>query len=202
MTFSENGFEIVRNVIDTQLLNLLKTEFEMIRDLHYVNRKTNNLYKFGDEQSPKSFSMYNVTCFEALCLLLTDKISEVIEKKLFPCYSYARIYYEGATLEPHTDRPSCEYSSTVCIDSTDLWDFYIVDRKGYKNIVKLNPGDMCVYSGTDLIHWREKYKGQKQIQCFLHYVDQSGKFKNFKYDKRPMMGFSPEPKEKKSIIYT
>lgn len=188
MSFRSNGFEVVRNVIEPQLLKHLKTEFEMIRDVNFFISEEKNQYSFGDEQSPNSFSIYSATCFESLSLILNDKINEIVNLELFPTYTYARIYYKDAILKPHTDRPSCEYSTTICIDSTDLWDFYINDRNNETKKVKLNPGDMCVYSGCELEHWREPYQGKQQMQCFLHYVNSQGSYKEYKFDKRPMIG--------------
>jgi hypothetical protein len=200
MSFKENGFEVVRNVIEPQLLEHLKIEFEMIRDVQFFISRENNKYSFGDEQSPNSFSIYSGTCFESLSLILNNKMNEVTDLKLFPTYTYARIYYKDAILKPHTDRPSCEYSTTICIDSTNLWDFYINDRSGKTHILKLNPGDMCVYSGCELEHWREPYEGNQQIQCFLHYVNSNGPYKKYKFDKRPMMGIGSKiSKENKNI---
>jgi hypothetical protein len=115
-------------------------------------------------------------------------MNEITNLNLVPTYTYARIYYKGAILDPHTDRPSCEYSITICIDSAYLWDFYIKNKNNETKKLKLNPGDMCVYSGCELEHWRESYQGKQQIQCFLHYVNSQGPHKNHKFDKRPMMG--------------
>lgn len=188
MSFKENGFKVVRNVIEPQLLEHLKTEFEMIRDVNFFIYAEKKPYSFGDVQSPNSFSIYSATCFESLSLILNQKMNEITNFKLIPTYTHARIYYNGAILKPHTDRPSCEYSTTVCIDSAHLWDFYIKDKSGKTHILKLNPGDMCVYSGCELEHWREPYKGTQQIQGFLHYVNSDGKYKDYKFDRRPMMG--------------
>ena len=188
MSFSKNGYEVVRNVISKDLLHHLKTEFQMMRDLHFFKTGETNNFAFGDSQSPNSFSVFSAQCFESLAINLNDRMSEITNLKLYPTYTYARIYYKGATLTPHKDRPSCEYSTTLCIDSTDIWDFYIKDRNGEEKCIKLNPGDMCVYSGCELAHWRNLYKGKRQIQCFLHYVNSKGLYSNHKYDKRPMMG--------------
>ena len=188
MSFKQNGYEVVRNAISNELLEHLKIEFEMFKEIKFYKHKETNLYAFGDEQSPNSFSIYSLLCFESLAIQLRDSISKITQKNLYPTYSFARIYYNGAILKPHTDRPSCEYSTTICIDTTDMWNFHIKDRIGNENVVKLNPGDMCVYSGCELEHWRDPYTGTQQIQCFLHYVDSNGPFKNFKYDKRPMLG--------------
>ena len=188
MTFSKNGYEVVRNVISKDLLYYLKTEFELLRDNQFFIHEENNKFAFGDSQSSNSFCVFSAHCFESLAITLNDKMSEITNLKLFPTYTYARIYYKGATLEPHTDRPSCEYSTTLCIDSTDVWDFYIKDRHKKDKAIKLNPGDMCVYSGCELEHWREPYQGEMQMQCFLHYVNAKGPYADHKYDKRPMMG--------------
>ena len=184
MSFSKNGYEVVRNVISKDFLYHLKTEFEMMRDLQFFKTGETNNFAFGDKQSPNSFSVFSAQCFESLAINLNDRMSEITNLKLHPTYTYARIYYKGATLKPHRDRPSCEYSTTLCIDSTDIWDFYIKDRNGEEKCIKLNPGDMCVYSGCELVHWRNLYKGKRQIQCFLHYVNQKGLYSNHKYDKR------------------
>jgi hypothetical protein len=48
---------------------------------------------------------------------------------------------------------------------------------------------MLVYSGCDLEHWREKFKGQECIQVFLHYNDSAtpGSQDNM-FDGRPHLG--------------
>lgn len=188
MTFSENGYEVIRNVISKDLLDHLKIHFQMTRELEFFHAREKNNFAFGDEQSPNSFSVYSARFFESLALQLNNRMSQITNLKLYPTYTYARIYYKGAILEPHKDRPSCEYSSTLCIDSTHIWDFYIKDRSGKEKVLKLNPGDMCVYSGCELEHWRKPYEGEMQMQCFLHYVNSEGPYADYKYDKRPMMG--------------
>jgi hypothetical protein len=198
MSFSKNGYEVVRNVISEDLLLCLKTQFEMLKDTEFFMTQKKDKFAFGDEQSPNSFTVYCATFFDSLALQLNDKMSYITGLKLCPTYTYARIYYQGAILEPHIDRPSCEYSTTLCIDSTDIWDFYIEDKSGKERVLKLNPGDMCVYSGCELEHWRKPYEGEMQMQCFLHYVNSEGPYVNHKYDKRHMMGIGT--KVSKEII--
>jgi hypothetical protein len=56
-------------------------------------------------------------------------------------------------------------------------------------------GSMAVYSGHILEHWREEpYKGKKQIQAFLHFVDADDVYADQKYDGREMLGSSAVPK--------
>ena len=39
--------------------------------------------------------------------------------------------------------------------------------------VELKPGDMLIYSGCDLEHWREPFEGNNNAQVFLHYNNKS-----------------------------
>ena len=59
--------------------------------------------------------------------------------------------------------------------------------KGIK--VDLKPGDMLVYRGCELEHWRNKFKGKECIQVFLHYNNRKtpGATENM-FDKRPHLG--------------
>lgn len=190
MTFKDEGYQVVRNVLSKELLLHLKTEFEILRDVVYFKNKVdiNDKYHFGDGQSPNSFPIYSAIFFESLAINLNPLMNDIVGLNLFPTYTYARMYYKGSILKKHVDRPSCEYSTTICIDSTDLWDFYVLGRDGKEKVIQLNPGDMCVYSGCEIEHWRNPYMGERQIQCFLHYVNSEGPYASQKYDKRPMMG--------------
>ena len=123
--------------------------------------------------------------------------------KLNPTYSYARIYKKGDILHRHKDRFSCEISTTLNLGG-DPWCIYLESKKnvgiadGKKITVSsnnkgtkifLNPGDMLVYRGMELEHWREKFQGNDCCQVFLHYNDQKSKEaeKNI-YDRRKHLG--------------
>lgn len=113
--------------------------------------------------------------------LLNDK-KHVVESntnlKLHSTYSFWRCYTYDSELKKHTDRPSCEISVTVNIDSDKTeWPIFIGGDS-----ITLNPGDGVIYKGCDVEHWREVFKGDYQIQAFLHYVNANGPFKEFKGD--------------------
>ena len=105
--------------------------------------------------------------------------------KLTPTYSYSRIYDRGAILGRHTDRPACEISVTVSIDSckTFEWPIYLDGEK-----ILLDPGDAVIYKGCDLWHWRDEFLGDWHHQCFLHYVNAEGPHKEWALDKRRILG--------------
>lgn len=185
-----NGYVILRNILDKQLLEILKIESKLIeKQKCFKANKYTTEYPFGDTQCPTSFANYGALCYEALLLFMQSIIEKHVGKELLPTYSYMRIYYKNSILHKHTDRPSCEYSATVCvsIDKTP-WDIFF--KKGDKDVcVSLNPGDIIIYKGQELEHWRDRYGGEQQIQVFLHYVDKNGCNSNLIFDNRPFIGF-------------
>jgi hypothetical protein len=190
-TFNELGYQIVPSVISKETAQLVSIEFEMLRDnLFYRNNIP--LITIGPQNDPlveKSFSWYGAYATESLLKMLHPKMEEIIGKKLHPTYSYARIYYPNAEMPKHSDRPSCEYSATLTISvDPEPWEIWFTDFKNESKPLILNVGDMCVYQGTKLEHWRDSYTGTKQIQAFLHYVEVGGPYDDYKFDKRDLLG--------------
>ena len=122
----------------------------------------------------------------ALLCSVKKKMEAYANKKLFPTYCYYRVYKQGSTLAPHTDRESCEYSATICLgyNNSNMPDNYNWPFMVDGNTFLMEPGDAVLYKGRDVIHSRVgKYEGIAQTQIFLHYVDTEGPFKDFKHDK-------------------
>jgi len=122
---------------------------------------------------------------------------------LYPAYTYARVYKKGDELKRHKDRFSCEISTTMNLGGDD-WPIYLSPNENVgapdgKNItvaskakgvrVDLKPGDMLVYRGVELEHWRKKFKGKECVQVFLHYNNRKTPgAKDNMFDKRPHLG--------------
>jgi len=119
------------------------------------------------------------------------EMEKVTGLKLYPAYTYSRIYKKGDELKRHKDRFSCEISTTMNLGGDD-WPIYLepsgeLDKKGIK--IDLKPGDMLVYSGCDLEHWRKKFKGEECVQVFLHYNNsKTPGAKDNMFDKRLHLG--------------
>jgi hypothetical protein len=129
---------------------------------------------------------------------------------LYPTYSYYRVYRPGAELLIHKDRESCEISTTVTLlfdykekNGEYEWPIFMKDTK-----CSMNPGDIVIYRGCDLDHWREEFKaphGSYHVQAFLHYVDVNGPYADYKWDRRLELGTRREQIEvpsKKYITFT
>ena len=191
--FHVDGYELIDGVISDESAKLLSTEFNILRDNVFASNDIdpNNIGFCNDIQVEKSFSWYGAYCFESLLLHVKPIMERVTGKKLHPTYSYARIYYNGATMALHKDRPSCQYSSTITIDvDSEPWEIWMENLKGGTLPIKIPVGSMLVYRGDLLNHWRTEYTGTKQIQAFLHYVDAEGEYASNIYDGRKMLGAS------------
>jgi hypothetical protein len=133
-----------------------------------------------DNQSPFSPSYYKDPMMDSL-LIYKKKIAEEISNlKLFETYAYWRYYINGAILNDHKDRESCEISISACIDNCGTkWPIHFNN-----NWIDLKIGDAVMYLGCEVNHGREAFKGVANPQVFLHYVDQNGPYKDFKGDLR------------------
>ena len=139
----------------------------------------------GDDQVPGTPNGYGDFMMDGLLTSLLPEIERASGLKLFPAYSYFRVYKNGDTLAKHTDRPSCEISITLCLgfEKEKPWPIWIEGPHGTSS-VGLKAGDALLYRGMECPHWREAFEGSLQAQVFLHYVDQNGPHAEWKFDKR------------------
>jgi hypothetical protein len=80
------------------------------------------------------------------------------------------------------------------------WPMYIKNKQNQELPIYLHPGDIIIYRGCELEHWREPFKGVNQAQAFFHFVEKE-KNSNMLFDGRPALGlpvsFRDETKVKK-----
>jgi len=209
--FKDKKYVVIRQAISYELANFALNYFLLKRDAVAWMRQNNYLSEFTpgfgtwkDQQVPNTYSCYGDFFMETLMMKVLPVMKEHTDLNLIPTYTYTRSYKKGDILRRHKDRPSCEISTTLNLGG-DPWSIYI-DPTGtnnvideYKQIIKpnapkgvpvdLNPGDMLIYSGCELEHWREPFEGNLCVQTFLHYNNADGQFAyDNKFDKRPMLG--------------
>ncbi len=206
-------FQVIKKAVNYELANFIFNYFLLKRDATKYMYENNIVYDNGmfgtwsDQQVPNTYSHYADQVMETLLVKMLPIMKKETGLDLLPTYSYARLYKNGDILRRHSDRPSCEISTTLNLGG-DPWPIFI-DGTGadsvideYKQIHKPNApegtkvllevGDMLVYSGCELEHWREPFQGQVCGQVFLHYNHRNGPFaeKNL-FDKRPLLGIPP-----------
>ena len=178
----KNGFVIIRNFINSDFSDYLQNYFRILYEGGYL--------KSGDPDAPNSPCIYGDPAFDCLLLKKKQDVEKAVSKNLIPQYSYSRIYQPKSILTKHLDRSSCEYSVTLSLggEYEEMWPIWIKDYNGVEHCIKLDSGDAMIYDGVTCEHWRDEFKGEKQYQVFMHYVDINGKFKDIKYDGRSHLG--------------
>ena len=172
--FEKNHYLVIKEAIEPKVAEFVYNYFLMKRqvartffDTRFISPFTTEWGVWNDEQVPNTYSHYADTAMETLLLNVQPKMEKLTGLKLNPTYSYARIYKKGDVLHRHKDRFSCEISTTM----------------------NLKPGDMLVYKGMILEHWRDVFLGDNCAQVFLHYNNKDSKDadKNI-FDNRPHLG--------------
>ena len=198
--FKKKKYTVIKQAISKDLASFVANYFMMQKQVYdtcrndrYISPFENIIghYEGQDEQIPHTYSQYSNIAMETLMLKCQPKMEEATGLKLYPAYTYARIYKKGDKLKRHKDRFSCEISTTMNLGGDD-WTIYLEPsgKEGLKGkAINLKPGDMLVYSGCELEHWREKFKGTDCAQVFLHYNDvKTPGSKENMFDKRPHLG--------------
>jgi len=200
MSFKKNKYVIIKQAINKDLAFFLYNYFHMkrqvldtCRNARYISPYETLLgeYEGANSQVPHTYSSYSDIAMETLMLKCQPIMEKTTGLRLYPAYTYARIYKKGDILKRHKDRFSCEISTTMNLGGDD-WVIYLepsgeIGKKGIE--VNLKQGDMLVYSGCELEHWREKFKGKECVQVFLHYNNRKTPgSKDNMFDKRPHLG--------------
>ena len=210
--FKKNKYTIVRQAISKDLAAFIANYFSMQKQVYDTCKATRYFspfeniignYENEEEQIPNTYSQYGNMAMETLMLKIQPVMEKTTGLKLYPAYTYARIYKKGDVLKRHKDRFSCEISTTMNLGGDD-WPLYLEpdsskggvkeggeyvseNTKGVR--VDLKPGDMLIYSGCELEHWREAFEGEDCVQVFLHYNRAGSKTaKENEFDKRPHLG--------------
>lgn len=177
--FEQNKYVVLQDAVSPKLRDELTN--------HIFSLKEKNLTT-NDPQCPLSDAVYGDPIFDGLLESFAEPIGNQIGRKLIPTYSYARIYRTGEVLKRHKDRESCEISATLTLnyDAKVCWPIFFDEEKEIG--VNLEPGEMAVYQGCEILHWRPEFKGNWHVQVFLHYVDANGPHRDWAKDKRTSLG--------------
>jgi len=213
MSFKTKKYQVIRQALSKDLSNFIFNYMMLQRDAvafmvkhNKVNSQNPFMGRRDDEQIPGAYSKYADWVMETLLMYMVPIMKAKTGLELIPTYSYTRLYEKGNILHRHKDRPSCEVSTTLHLGG-DEWPIYM-DPTGADNIlsgketttivkpgapkgirVDLKVGDMLIYSGCELEHWREPFQGKVCSQVFLHYNHENGPFATTNlYDQRPLLG--------------
>ena len=204
--FEEHRWVKIDKFVPIEMCNLLyhHTQLEAMRLNYYDENgiEYDNYVDgtFADKQAPGDFSKYGDPIMDTLLSLSLEQMQTLTSKELVPTYSYHRLYTTGTELKRHKDRPSCEISTTICLgyDNSNVdaskypdwdWPMFIKEKNGKEIPIHMKPGDMIIYRGCEVEHWREPLWANNHAQVFLHYNEKGGEY-DVPYDGRPLLGMT------------
>jgi len=184
--FRERRYLLVKGILPQTILEYLK--------VYYAVLLANNRFS-NDSECPSSLSLGGDAALDAVLEWIRPEVSRLVGFDLAPTYSYTRQYARGEVLTRHTDRAACEISVTASIQ---------IPKGAGPSVVHLKPptldetkvemfeGDGCVYAGTEVEHWRDRFRRGGYIQLFLHFIAKHGRnYPRLTFDGRQCLGAAP-----------
>lgn len=177
--FNEYGYVVINDLVDTRWLNKMfdwwrrhKINGEVVMEdpsqVHGVHgpfevMQRDRFIESADEVWPMHDEV-------------GDRIENILDISMVPTYSTGRVYYEGSSMDEHTDRDPCEISCTIPI-AFDIqpWPIRVKSSKGDRPVV-LNIGQGLIYRGCDLPHYRPAlHESTFVVQHFFHWCDSTSR---------------------------
>jgi len=198
MSFKKDKYVVVKNAISKEMADYIYNCFLLQRkiartffDTKYISPYSTEFGVWNDQQVLDTYSFYSNPIMEVLLQKLKPLMEKETGLNLCETYSYCRLYKKGDVLKKHKDRMSCEISTTLNLGG-DSWPIFLEpDIK-----IDLKHGDMLIYKGIELNHWREPFTGENCGQVFLHYNNLDTQGLDNKFDSRPHLGLPSEFKTK------
>jgi hypothetical protein len=177
---------LAKGILPQTILEYLK--------VYYAVLLANNRFS-NDSECPSSLSLGGDAALDAVLEWIRPEVSRLVGFDLAATYSYTRQYARGEVLTRHTDRDACEISVTASIQIPKGAGPSVVHLKPpnfQETKVEMFEGDGCVYAGTEVEHWRERFRVGGYIQLFLHFIAKHGRnYPRLMFDGRECLGAAP-----------
>jgi len=186
-------------VIDNKDYIIIKQAFsqemcEFFAD--YANLKARikpNRWKYSDPLK-NIHREYGDALMETCLSHLTPRVEQAVGFELWPTLSFYYVYRNGDSLAAHTDRSSCQIVAGLCIGADmaykknqGTWPLWF-NFKGRKKSVAVDYGDLVIFRGHEIEHWRESFTGVWFVSAIFGFVEKNGPYAFQKYDQRKMLG--------------
>lgn len=190
-SLNKEGICVTKNIFGNELVSFLKTCSSFLDISSNFLPETNKEGVVKSSNNTFSKFSYSTIIGESLLLYLTPYYNKISGKNLVPTYSYYRTYFKGQNLIPHKDRPSCQYSISLQIKSSNnkSWPIYFHSKTSQIVEAIVEIGDVVFYKGEEVLHWRNHLEFENSSHFFLHWVDKDNPtYKKYWYDGRKRLG--------------
>jgi hypothetical protein len=192
--FRDERYLFVKGLLPRPLLEYLKVYYAILLADDYFTH---------DTQCPSSLSLSGDPALDAVLEWIRPELGRLVGFSLAPTYSYTRRYAKGELLARHRDRDACEISVTISIlipKGAGASVMYLKPPGGEETKVEMREGDGCIYAGSEVEHWRKRFRVDGYIQLFLHFISKRGpNYPDQLFDGRERLGSAvrKQPKKKR-----
>lgn len=183
----ESEIIVQRQVLTPDLLSLL-ADYALLKA-----RVSPNRYSSGDALK-RVHRAYGDPLMEVLLQRFTPLVEAAVGRPLWPTLSFYYTYEHGQKLLRHRDRSSCQIVAGLCIGADEAfkaesgtWPLWF-NFNGKSVPHEVGYGDLVIFRGHTLEHWREPFSGEWFISAIFGFVEQDGPFSYQKYDQRLALG--------------
>ncbi len=189
--FDRDGYLVLRNVCDPK--EFASERPEKIGKYFWYDDNINVFdYEEDEGQVHECTSRYNYPPYIKLHKRIGRIVEKEIGRKLYTTYFHDRYYSTGQILWAHLDRPACEISVTIHLESNikNPWPIWVKSPDTYDNpnpskrtrivslgenrSIILNAGDMMIYKGCERPHWREQLPKEYVRVWNIQYSEDDG----------------------------
>ena len=190
--FRGHRYLFVKGMLPPPLLEYLKVYYAVLLADNYFSH---------DSQCPSSLSLGCDPALDAVLEWIRPEVGRLVGFPLAPTYSYTRRYAKGEALARHRDRAACEISVTISIQIPKRAGpsiMYLKPPHAEEAKVEMLEGDGCIYAGTEVEHWRNRFRVGGYIQLFLHFIARRGPhYPKLLFDGRERLGTAVRRRSKK-----
>lgn len=147
----------------------------------------------GSDEDPTTQIFYAPLALEALFPRVTKAVSNAIGEDVLPAFSFLWLYKRQAGIHRHVDRDAAEIvaSITIASDAADGWPIGFCPEGGAEFYVQGECGDLVVFEGHSVHHWREPLDAEWHLQAIFNFVRAKGAYSKFRFDGRQHLGLEP-----------
>ncbi len=149
------GFLIFEDILDQEMINLIKDYMSFLEKYR--------LLKSYHAVPMANFISEDTLMRRILLKPMAEKLSDLLDLKLDPTYTFLIKYPEESALFTHVDQERCEWNLGIIIDQTKPVPFSLSSPEGEKYSFPLEINQAILYRGTTWPHGRDKI----QDGCFL-----------------------------------
>lgn len=186
--FDRDGYCIIPKAISPELCAFV-TSYARLK-----HRVSPNIYKGKDDSLTGIHREYGDALMETFLERLQAPVERATGYALWPTLSFYYTYTRGNELKKHKDRDSCEVVACLCFGSDEAyrqskkaWPIHLSLQE--RSVpVHLNQGDIVLFKGNELTHWRDRFEGEWLISAIFAFVRKDSNNAYLKYDQRSYLG--------------